>query len=136
MPVTPVRKKGTCLKCQIPIEAILIRMFTVSGSEVFLWSCPFCEKRNPFGGKQMFISKVTICEHLTKDQIDSLPVQMPDCSVRCVRCGAREAELHHWAPRAIFGDKDCEKWPKDYLCRDCHKFWHKMVTPQLVLDDK
>jgi len=41
---------------------------------------------------------------------------------RCQRCGARSAELHHWAPRAWFEDAD--DWPTAYLCRTCHLNWH------------
>jgi hypothetical protein len=41
----------------------------------------------------------------------------------CGRCGSGEgAQLHHWAPSAIFSDS--WKWPTSYLCRVCHTFWH------------
>ena len=51
---------------------------------------------------------------------------------RCVRCGARGAEIHHWAPQAIFGTDEANRWPKDFLCKSCHDEWHRRVTPQLV----
>jgi hypothetical protein len=51
---------------------------------------------------------------------------------RCARCGARGAEEHHWAPRAIFGKESADDWPKDFLCKACHDEWHRRVTPQLV----
>ena len=50
---------------------------------------------------------------------------------RCAVCGADGAELHHFAPRAFFG-KECERWPKAYLCRTCHRCWHELVTPGLI----
>jgi len=44
----------------------------------------------------------------------------------CARCGsAAGAEMHHWAPRAVFADADW--WPVDYLCRECHRFWHQAM---------
>jgi hypothetical protein len=48
----------------------------------------------------------------------------------CAHCGAREAEYHHWAPRALFPDP--ELWPGSNLCRTCHEKWHSIVTPQLT----
>lgn len=44
----------------------------------------------------------------------------------CERCGAPDAELHHYAPRAAFGG-DSETWPKGWLCRACHKQWHDTI---------
>jgi hypothetical protein len=41
----------------------------------------------------------------------------------CARCGSTAgAQLHHWAPRAIFDDADL--WPMSYLCPPCHRIWH------------
>lgn len=37
---------------------------------------------------------------------------------RCIRCHKRGTEVHHWAPKAIFGPADAETWPKDYLCKE------------------
>ena len=48
----------------------------------------------------------------------------------CRVCGIHEVELHHWAPRALFGD-DADLWPMDFLCRECHSRWHTAVTPTL-----
>lgn len=46
---------------------------------------------------------------------------------RCVVCGTRGADLHHWAPKEIFGEETFDKWPKDYLCRRCHVEWHNKM---------
>ena len=51
-------------------------------------------------------------------------------NIKCEVCGANEGELHHWAPAHLFG-VECEKWPKSYLCRACHKQWHSLVTPNM-----
>lgn len=48
----------------------------------------------------------------------------------CARCGGGDyLELHHWAPRHLF--TDCDEWPQDYLCRECHAQWHAIVTPAM-----
>ncbi|MFN8147951.1 MAG: hypothetical protein U0R76_10845 [Candidatus Nanopelagicales bacterium] len=44
----------------------------------------------------------------------------------CARCGTTTGtELHHWAPRNTFPDAD--DWPTSYLCRDCHRTWHRTM---------
>lgn len=49
----------------------------------------------------------------------------------CEVCGNTErVELHHFAPVHLFGS-DAERWPKAYLCGDCHSLWHKLVTPNM-----
>ena len=77
----------------------------------------------------MFIANETVERYLTEEQIEALPKIMPSFYGRCVVCGARGAEMHHWAPRAIFGKDECEQWPKDFLCKSCHDLWHLKVTP-------
>lgn len=120
-------KQGLCITCKTLQTAKLHLKISVSGAESFVWVCLTCRRFNPFGGN-LFIPSETVVKHLTQDQIAALPVMMPDAYSRCVVCGERKAELHHWAPRAIFGD-DCEKWPKDFLCKQCHDEWHKKMTP-------
>jgi hypothetical protein len=64
--------------------------------------------------------------------IDDRTSSRPPCRV----CGARGSELHHWAPRALFGD-EADVWPTDFLCRRCHTRWHTAIANaplQLVLD--
>lgn len=48
----------------------------------------------------------------------------PQCEV----CKTEGAELHHWAPYAIFGD-EASRWPTSYLCPACHDRWHRLVGP-------
>lgn len=47
----------------------------------------------------------------------------------CGRVGARE--VHHWAPRHLFGD-EADRWPTADLCRTCHAEWHRRVTPTMA----
>lgn len=56
---------------------------------------------------------------LLKDRVTDQP---------CARCGATEGvEEHHWAPVAVFGWAEANKWPLGYLCRPCHRTWHRMM---------
>lgn len=50
------------------------------------------------------------------------------CNPPCVRCGAFGTELHHFAPRAIFGPEEAELWPTAYLCGGCHRYWHATIN--------
>jgi len=125
------RKTGTCRNCHITTEGVLHRQVWANGAHGFLWVCARCNAKNPFNGPT-YVAHTLVAKHLTPEQVETLPILMPEGGFtnRCTRCGTREAELHHWAPRAFFGDKECEQWPKDYLCTKCHGLWHSIVTPQ------
>lgn len=46
----------------------------------------------------------------------------------CARCASTDGvELHHWAPRAIFGFTEADRWPQSYLCVPCHSTWHREI---------
>lgn len=125
-------KTTFCTNCQCEREVSLHLQICASGAEMFVWVCDTCNLRNPAGDKQYFIPRETVAKHLTDEQIEALPVIMPEGNgARCVRCGRRGAELHHWAPKRIFGVKESWQWPTDYLCKMCHDAWHKLVTPEL-----
>jgi hypothetical protein len=128
----PFGKTALCLNCKVTRKLILHLQLFANGSENFLWVCPACNTRNPSRDRQFYIPSETVRQHLSAEQIEALPIITPDLYTRCARCGNRTTELHHWAPRAIFGNDECERWPKDYLCKDCHDQWHRQVTPQLV----
>jgi len=52
------------------------------------------------------------------------------CCQQCERCREyKPTDLHHFAPRALFEDSDY--WPVARLCRECHQYWHSVVTPNL-----
>lgn len=51
-------------------------------------------------------------------------------NIECEVCKKPEAELHHFAPKHLFG-KEATKWPTAYLCRQCHQRWHDLVTPNM-----
>jgi hypothetical protein len=48
----------------------------------------------------------------------------------CEHCGGPGEHLHHWAPIAIFGRTDADRWPRAWLCRECHREWHRRIARQ------
>lgn len=124
-------KTVSCRTCKAPALINLHQQIFANGSVNYVWVCVVCGCKNPEGSNQMYIPREKVLLKLTPAQIEDLPVICRPPNARCVVCGNRNCELHHWAPRGIFGD-DCEKWPQDYLCPGCHRVWHQRVTPQLV----
>lgn len=47
----------------------------------------------------------------------------PPCEV----CGQFGTQLHHWAPRGVFGFDEATHWPTSYLCVPCHSDWHRRM---------
>lgn len=87
------------------------------GSQSVYTGCGTCEKRLSPGSLP---ASTPGADH-AKVAVDLTTVNPP-----CVVCGGWGTQLHHWAPRGIFGDEaDC--WPTSYLCRPCHKLWHDAV---------
>lgn len=127
-------KKGECRNCKIQTTATLHLHVKTDGSQCFVWKCDRCNCCAPHNKGVWWIKKEIVRQYLNDEEISCLPVLMESPENRCVVCGERFAQMHHWAPRAIFGDKVAEQWPKDYLCEWCHKKWHKTVTPQLVIE--
>lgn len=127
----PPKKNGFCRVCKTQTVAVLHQLVQHNGAQTFVWCCSQCQQNNPFGG-EYYIAKEKVQSYLTLEQIEKLPVQMFVAEHRCVVCGERTCELHHWAPKGIFG-KDASLWPTDYLCKIHHDLWHQTVTPQLVI---
>ena len=67
--------------------------------------------------------------YLKEPSFHDPPVLLDDRLTRppCIRCGAFGTQLHHFAPRAIFGAEEAELWPSAWLCPDCHDYWHRMM---------
>lgn len=127
----PLSKTGLCNNCKVNRTFILHLYLFANGSENFMWVCASCNRRNPSGG-DLFIAKDLVEQYMTPEQIKDLPVIANAPTSRCARCGSRNCELHHWAPKGIFGKDEAEQWPQDFLCKSCHDLWHMAVTPQLV----
>lgn len=120
-----------CVNCKVTRDVVLHRQFSGNGAVTYLWICPVCNRKNP-DNTRLFIPREEVEQMLSETEIEQLPTIMPRFTDRCARCGARDVELHHWAPRGIFGTIEAEGWPRDYLCKCCHDEWHLRVTPQLV----
>ena len=127
-----MKKAIICAYCQADTMAQLEIQIFGNGSLNFVWVCDGCRRFNPEGTGTLYIPKETVQQHLTPEQIAALPKIMPALETRCAHCGNRATELHHWAPKAIFGAEEAGRWPMDYLCKTCHDLWHYKVTPQLV----
>lgn len=127
-----MKKPGKCLRCDATTDWLLHRKLFNNASENFVWICSMCRVENPGRSHEHWIPKAKVLSVLTPEQADELPVLMSAFRDRCRVCFERGAELHHWAPRAIFGKEESELWPQDYLCRACHTRWHQLVTPGLI----
>ena len=133
MAISLDKKHGICKSCKADQNPKLCRMIGQNGGEHFTWVCSKCQQHGCFsngqkGSPPFFIARESVLSVLSQQQIEALEVIMPDASYRCVKCGVRQAELHHWAPKEIFGAEEAEKWPKDYLCVKCHLLWHKTIN--------
>lgn len=81
--------------------------------------------------------RVDCGQWLSLQELELLGLQLEEVQILeekpksvCEVCQELGAELHHWAPRALFGEL-CSLWPKSWLCRRCHELWHNKVTPQI-----
>lgn len=119
-----------CPRCDRITRQEVSRRVAANLAEHFGWWCLECHwwVESKLGG--IWIPKET----LVANGVDLSLVRVVEVleAPRCARCGARGAEEHHWAPRAIFGKESADDWPKDFLCKSCHDEWHRRVTPQLV----
>ena len=79
------------------------------------WYCGGCGARS-----QVFAKKAVALAELA-------PLLADLRTHRCEVCGALGAQLHHWAPQAVFG-AEAEDWPKGYLCQMHHSRWHALMS--------
>lgn len=95
---------------------------TASGSTVHPYYCSGCGTRT-----QLYERKET-----ARRMGCSVKISIPIREIRkCEVCGAEGAEVHHWAPRSIFGD-EAERWPTSLLCVPCHSKWHSLLTLPII----
>lgn len=110
-----------CSCCRLTPVVIVAR----NGVRQLIGVCVRCDRKgNP--SKEM--------RDLWRGHLDELPViddnrERYVTDAACERCGSVDVEYHHWAPRALFDDAD--NWPGAYLCPQCHREWHRKVTPYL-----
>jgi hypothetical protein len=52
------------------------------------------------------------------------------CAVK--GCSQPGEDLHHWAPKCLFGSDLADLWPKSYLCPSHHSEWHAVTRTLAV----
>jgi len=119
-----------CPRCARDTRQEISCRVSASAAEHFGWWCLGCGYWTPRKGGGCWIGK----GELVAAGVDLSLVRVVERmdQPRCARCGARGAEEHHWAPRALFREEEANRWPKDFLCKRCHDEWHRTVTPALV----
>ena len=116
-----------CHRCARETRQEISCRVNANGAECYGWWCLECKGWTMRGDAPgHWIGK----DELARCGIDvrALRVVQRMDQPRCARCGARAAELHHWAPQSIFGKAEADTWPKDFLCVACHEEWHRRVT--------
>jgi len=109
----------TCPKCGEQECRLAVQITTAGAQNVHL-QCGKCAGLVPTRGGALWIPHKEL--EARGLAVDDLPVSRDDSRMtRCIHCGARGAEYHHWAAQAIFEDADA--WPGDYLCQPCHAVW-------------
>ena len=124
-------KTRHCPRCARDTRQEISCRLSASAAEYFGWWCLECNWWTPRkDSSAIWIPK----EMLVARGVDLSLVRVVERmdQPRCAKCGVRGAEEHHWAPQAMFGKAEADRWPKDYLCKPCHDEWHLKVTPQLV----
>lgn len=128
-----VTAKRPCQKCGCDVAVKLVRVITSNGASQVYWECV----RHKGG---ITTPRKNIPHDALKNQkveIDKLPViENYFERVICEVCGEPGAELHHFAPKHLFGEVEAERWPKSYLCVRCHRLWHDTVTPGMNQREK
>lgn len=121
-----IERTAVCTSCAAETNQVIGKTLTASRAEVFSWFCTTCRKIQQAKRGGYYIPKDEIRAHVESKgaALADIPVLDVKDAPRCERCGQRGAELHHWAPREIFGDSEAELWPKDFLCVTCHLDWH------------
>lgn len=125
-----ITRTAYCYACISETVQSVGRTITASRSEVFSWFCSRCSKIQPAKHGGHYIGKEELKRFLSSDEtsLSQIPIHEIKDAPRCERCGERGAELHHWAPKEIFGEEEAELWPKDYLCPTCHRDWHGKIN--------
>lgn len=120
-----------CMRCEADNPVILVRNITTSGVSQVYWQCQVCKKSTTKPMQyihhkrvEMYgldVNQIPVIEDYSKDG--------PPCDVR--GCENRGTEVHHVAPRHLFGD-NADSWPTINLCKLHHDEWHKKVTPNMA----
>lgn len=114
-----------CVRYNRTTSANLVRTIVTNGTSQVWWKC---EAGHPIDNPRKAIPHEKITAYGIT--IESIPIDKSYNTVACEVCGKPGTEVHHFAPRHLFGD-ECEKWPQSNLCKSCHDRWHATVTPNM-----
>ena len=107
------------VECTHPKPPVLYQQINLNGSRSVYKGCPDCGTR------------IGPANWISHDGLDlgEIPVGADHRTVNppCQVCGAWGTELHHWAPRALFGI-EADHWPTAWLCVPHHAEWHKRIN--------
>lgn len=101
--------------------------FRKNGSKVFPMYCDDCGQAT---GKLIKKEEANSVNYELKEIVFTSSNTGYLTKVKCYVCGHSNVELHHFAPYHLFG-RDADKWPVAYLCKEHHKQWHDIVTPNM-----
>jgi hypothetical protein len=109
----------TYYRCSCTSDALeIVRIKCQNGRDQYRLLCPDCRRTPSALSKSLLTDEQREQARLLRDHTDRKEIHP------CERCGSiDDVEVHHWAPRSIFDDAD--DWPTSWLCRPCHREWHR-----------
>ena len=110
------------------VQAELMRNITANGTSQIFWYCPDCKKHCTKQIKYIDHKKVTGWNGTKIEDIPTLKdYRHSDTKCAVLGCNRLDVELHHFAPKHLFGEQIAELWPQAYLCKYHHDLWHNLV---------
>lgn len=106
--------------------AFYYRQYSANGAVTIVAHCNHCQ-RNATPGTA-FHKKSDHPDFETYEILSDYREQSEPCAVS--GCQNRDTEYHHFAPRHLFGEH-ADSYPGAYLCKEHHKNWHDIVTPNM-----
>ncbi len=102
-------------------EWAFLRFIKADGDAIAVYACATCGAggSGSHGVKKLFVNPA------------GLPIVNDNRADRCEVCGALGVQVHHWAPRHLFGT-EADVWPTSKLCVNHHTYWHDKVTPNMA----
>lgn len=124
-------KQRPCRNCGCTTDQALFANVAANGHRQVGWRCLTCERWQPDKSGNLWIPYDLLRAH--RVEVEALPVAAetkpePCCVTGCTRM---DTELHHFAPRHLYGKEECERHPTAYYCKFHHEEWHRRVTPQM-----
>ena len=113
------RQRAPVGTCSHTGSAALFAVINPNGSRFVYEGCAECRARLRPGE---WVDQSRRPEAAGAPVVEDLRVHHPPCQV----CGGWGTEIHHWAPRELFG-VEADHWPTAWLCRVCHQRWHDVI---------